>query len=319
MKVNFSMPILKRARLKPLFLGQKDRKGLVEIISYYIVLFGIGFLFLYPVLYMIINSFMSPEDVVDPAITWLPTSVYFGNFIKAFKTLNFKISFINSMLMSAVPALLQTVASALIGYGLARFSFPFKRLWMVLLLVTFIIPAQVTMIPRYIMFHNYRMINTPFTSFLPAAFGQGIKGAIFILIFFQFFSSYPKSLDEAAEIDGAGRFKIFYRIAVPMAKPAIVVSILFSFVWYWNETVQAGLFFGSAIKTLPMKLGSFADTYKNLFTSGSTSNLNMTVNALNESISLAGTFLSILPLLILYLVLQKQFVESVEKSGITGE
>lgn len=85
-------------------------------------------------------------------------------------------------------------------------------------------------IPRYILFSNYQIINTPLTQFLPAAFGQGIKGALFVLIFMQFFSSYPRALDEAAEIDGAGKVKLFCKIAVPMARPAIVVSLLFSLV-----------------------------------------------------------------------------------------
>jgi len=171
------------------------------------------------------------------------------------------------------------------------------------------------MIPRYVLFSKYKLINTPWASFLPAVFGQGVKGAIFILIFYQFFNSYPKSLDEAAQIDGARKLKVFLRIAIPMAKPAIVVSILFSFVWYWNETSQSGLFFGTVIKTLPMKLGSFAESYKSLYNAGTAD----TVNALNEAVSLAGTFLSVLPMIIMYLILQKQFVESIERTGITGE
>lgn len=310
--------MLSKHKVKKFLLGSKEKNGLAWLLTYYAILAGVGFLFIYPVLYMIVNSLMSPEDVVDPAISWLPTSAYFGNFAKAFKTLDFVNTFKTSLLMSLIPALLQTSSSAVIGYGLARFEFPIKKFWIVLIVATFIIPNQVTTIPRYIMFNNYNMINTPLPSILPPMLGQGLKNAIFILIFFQFFSSYPKSLDEAAEIDGAGRLKVFLRIAIPMAIPAIVVSMLFSFVWYWNETSQSGLFFGSVIKTLPMKLGSFADSYKQIYNSSKESGANP-FSAINEAISLAGTFLSILPLLIMYLVLQKQFVESVERSGITGE
>ena len=129
-----------------------------------------------------------------------------------------------------VPAVLTTISSAIAGYGLARFQFRFKSVWIVLLVFTFFIPSQVMTIPRYILFSNYQIINTPLTQFLPAAFGQGIKGALFVLIFMQFFSSYPRALDEAAEIDGAGKVKLFCKIAVPMARPAIVVSLLFSLV-----------------------------------------------------------------------------------------
>ncbi len=301
--------------VRKILLGSKEKKGIVNLIVYFAILGGIGFLFLYPVLYMIINSFKSPEDLVDPAINWIPTSLYFGNYVKAYATLDFMNTFKNSLLMSIIPAIIQTIATAVIGYGLARFEFPLKKLWFTLIVATFIIPAQVTLIPRYMMFSKYGMINTPWPNLLPAAVGQGLKSAIFILIFFQFFNSYPKSLDEAAELDGAGKFRVFSTIAVPMAKPAIVVSLLFSFVWYWNETSQSSLFFGSVIKTLPMKLGNFAAAYEQVYNPNDAD----VYSAINESISLTGTFLSILPLLILYFILQKQFVESVERSGITGE
>lgn len=302
-------------KLKKVVLGRNEQIGLTKLVASYFILVGIGFIYLYPILYMAITSFLSPDDLVDPAVTWIPTQIYFGNFIKAFNVLDFFRSFINSLYLSLGPAVLQTFSAAVIGYALGRFDFPLKKIWILLILATFIIPSQVTLVPRYMMFHSYKFINTPLPSFVPAIFGQGIKSTIFILIFYQFFRSYPKSFDEAAELDGAGKFKVFSKIALPMAGPAFVVSILFSFVWYWNETSQSGLFFGSAIRTLPMKLGSFAAQYKNIYVKAD----EHTLDTLNEAISMAGTFLSIVPLLILYIMLQKQFIEGVERSGITGE
>ncbi|MEG6612630.1 carbohydrate ABC transporter permease [Pseudoclostridium thermosuccinogenes] len=304
-----------KVSFKKVVLGRNDHMGLAKLAATYFILLGIGFIYLYPVIYMIITSFMSPDDLVDPAVTWIPTQIYFGNFIKAYNVLDFFRSFINSLYLSLGPAVLQTLSAAIIGYALARFDFPLKKIWLILIIATFIIPSQVTLVPRYMMFHSYKFINTPLPSFIPAIFGQGIKSTIFILIFYQFFRGYPKSFDEAAELDGAGKFRIFCKIALPMALPALVVSILFSFVWYWNETAQSGLYFGSAIRTLPMKLGSFADQYKRIYVKTDAH----TLNSLNEAISMAGTFLSIVPLLIMYIVLQRQFVEGVERSGITGE
>jgi len=301
--------------LKKFMLGRADHMGLARLTAYYFILVGIGFIYLYPVIYMIITSFMSPEDLVDPAVNWIPTQIYFGNFIKAYNVLDFFRSFINSLYLSLGPAILQTLSAAIVGYALGRFDFPLKRVWLILIIATFIIPSQVTLVPRYMMFHTYGFTNTPLPSIVPAIFGQGMKSTIFILIFYQFFRSYPKSFDEAAELDGAGKFRVFCKIALPMALPAIVVSILFSFVWYWNETAQSGLYFGSAIRTLPMKLSSFADQYKRIYVKTDAH----TLNSLNEAISMAGTFLSIVPLLIMYIVLQRQFVEGVERSGITGE
>lgn len=279
----------------------------------YIILIGIGFVFLYPILYMVVNSFKSVDDLVDPAIEWLPRGICLENFTKALKTLDFAKSFATSLLTAFVPALLQSFACAVTGYALARFSLPGKKFWMVLMVLAFITPSQVMLIPRYLMFNQYKMINTLMPQFLPALFGQGLKSSIFILVYFNFFSTYPKSLDESAYLEGAGRLTVFLRVALPLAVPAHVVSFLFSFVWYWNETSQSSLLFGSAIKTLPMKLGSFADSYRSLYAP------EVSFSSVNEAVSLAGTLLSVLPLLIFYLILQRQFVESIEKSGITGE
>jgi len=293
-------------------LWQKKSGVLLGVVRYGILI-GLGFVFLYPVLYMIVNSLKSVEDLVNPAVEWLPTSLCFDNFAKAFKTLNFIPSFTNSVLTSILPAIFQTLSCALAGYGLARFPVPGKKLWLCMIVATFIVPSQITLIPKYLMFSNYNMLNTILPQILPALLGQGLKSGIFILVFYNSFRSYPKALDEAAFLDGAGMLTVFFKVALPLAKPAIVVSILFSLVWYWNETAQSSLLFGTVIKTLPMKLGSFADSYANLYGGVGGS------NNINEAISLAGTFLSILPLLLLYIVLQKQFVESIEKAGITGE
>lgn len=309
-------------KVKQFFLGNKEKKGFIKGFFLYLVLIGLAFVFLYPILYMIVNAFFAPEDLIDPSVTWIPTKLYFGNFVQAYETLDFLRSFGTSVMMAVVPSLLQLVATSLAAFGLARFEFPLKKLWLVLIVATFMVPTMVMTIPRYTMFFNYHMTGTVLPFFIPAAFGQGIRSTIFILIFYSFFSSYPISFDEAAELDGAGKFKIYRKIALPAASGAIVLCLLFSFVWYWNETTDLNLF-SSNIKTLPKRLQEFSQKFSELYgnsggdaAEGGATNV---VNRMNESLSLAGTLLSILPTVILYLILQKQFVESVERSGITGE
>lgn len=308
-------------KVKQFFLGNKEKKGFIKGLLMYIVLIGLAFVFLYPILYMVVNSFFSPEDLVDPSVTWIPTRFYTGNFVQAWETLDFLGSFGTSVMMAVVPSLLQLVACSLAAFGLARFEFPLKKLWLVLIVATFMIPTMVMTIPRYTMFYQYKMTGTVLPFFIPAALGQGIRSTIFILIFYSFFSSYPISFDEAAELDGAGKFKIYRKIAMPAASGAIVLCMLFSFVWYWNETTDLNLF-SSNIKTLPKRLQEFSQRFSALYGDAANSapeGAANEVNRLNESLSLAGTLLSILPTVILYLVLQRQFVESVERSGITGE
>lgn len=301
--------------MKLRFSASKGTSLLKKTIMY-ALLISIGFVFLYPFLYMFVNSFMSPEDLVNPAVVWLPSKIYFENYAKAFVTLDFLQSFWNTLYISLLAAILQTAVAAVTGYGLARFNVKLKGVIMILILVTFVLPVETLLTPRYVMFSSYQMLDNPLPIWLSALTGQGLKAAVFILVFQQVYNGYPISLDEAAELDGAGKYKVFFKIALPISKPAIVLSMLFSFVWYWNETRQAGLFFGEKIKTLPMKLGSFAASYKSLYGAAGAGDAAMNIN---EAISLAGTLLSCLPILIMFIVLQRQFVESIEKSGITGE
>lgn len=309
-----------RYKVKQFFLGSKEHNGFVKTFLLYFILIALAFVYLYPILYMIVNSFFSPEDLVDPSVTWIPTRLFFGNFTQAFETLDFLRSFCTSFVMAIVPTLLQLISTSLVGFGLARFDFPLKKVWLVLVIAVFMIPTNVMTIPRYTLFDTLGMLETAFPSFLPALFGQGIKSTIFILVFYSFFSSYPLSFDEAAELDGAGKFKIFYKIALPAASGAVVLCALFSFVWYWNETTDLNLF-SPNIKTLPKRLQEFAQKFSELYgdVSDSKEGGASVISRMNESLKLAGTLLSILPTVILYLVLQKQFVESVERSGITGE
>lgn len=305
-----------KSKLRRILLGKKGEKGLLRSVLLYALLICIGFVFLYPFLYMFINSFMSPEDLMNPAVSWIPSSLYLENYRKAFQTLDFGRSFWNSLYISLISAILQTAVAAVTGYGLARFQVKAKGVIMILILATFVLPVETLLIPRYVMFNSYHLLGTPLPTWISALTGQGLRSAVFILVFQQIFNSYPVSLDEAAELDGAGKYKVFVRIAIPIAKPGIVLSMLFSFVWYWNETRQSGLFFGENIKTLPMKLGSFAASYAELYGSAGATDTAMSIN---EAVTLAGTMLSCLPVLIMFIILQRQFVESIEKSGITGE
>ena len=295
--------------------GRGDTGSRLGKLTAYFILTGMGFVFLYPLLYMLSVSFMDTTDLVDATVTWIPTHLSVESFIKAAKTLEFWDGLKDSLIMTVIPAGLQTFALALAGYGLARYHVPGKKFWMVLAVFIFLIPTQVTMIPRFLLFNTYQMIGTIWPIYLISALGQGVKSSVFLLIYYNFFNSYPKSLDEAAKIDGAGPVKVFFKIALPMAKPALVLTYLFSFIWIWNDTTQLPQYSTGAVTTLPMHLQQFVERFNKLYASVGVS----TGGSLNESIRLAGTLLTILPLIILYFVVQKQFVESIERTGLTGE
>lgn len=302
-------------KIKRCVLGVSGADGFIVKTLIYALLIGIGFVYLFPILHMAASSMMNLNDLLNSGVTWIATEFYLGNFERANLVLNFWSVLGQTLMIAILPAMLQPIVASFVGYGFARFEFRGKNLFLALLLTTFIIPSQVLVIPQYIFFNEIGLLDSIAAYLLPATLGQGLNSAIFVLIFYQTFRAVPDALEEAAQLDGVDYFKIFYKIAVPMASAAYIVSFLFSFVWYWNETQLAAIYFGNQWTTLPLQLQSFVAMFEQTFTLHSA---HGSAN-INEGIEMAGTLLYIIPLLIVYFVMQRWFVESVDRSGITGE
>lgn len=275
---------LNRQKVKNFLFGTNFSRGFLTQIVIYILLISIGFVYLYPIVYMISNSFKSLSDIVNPAVSWVPTSFYLGNFKRAYKVLNYFDIMFKSLPVTLVPAIIQTVVCSFIGYGFAKFEFKFKKLILVLVVLAFIIPAQVYMIPKYVLFYEMDLLNTPFAIILPTIFGQGLNSSIFILIFYQFFRMIPNSLNEATEIDGSGPYRTFFTIGIPLAVPAFIICFLFGFVWYWNETYLLGLF-ASDYPNLQIKLSYFVSEYTEMYKNDEMLKLNEACSACRNPIN----------------------------------
>lgn len=305
-------------RFKKFIFGSKEKEGAGKQTVVYILLISIGFVYLYPLLYMISRSFMTVSDLLDSSIQWLPTSAYIDNYKNAARAMDFWKTFGDSVLVAGIPTLINVVICAIVGYGFARYEFPGKKVLMGLLIFSFILPPQITMMPTYAFYTDIGIVNSLKAFVIPSILGQGLKSQIFILIFWQFFRQVPQALIEAAKIDGAGHFKSFARIAIPSAAPAILVVFLFSIVWYWNESYLTemyvqGLSSKSIWVNLVVQLKNFDTSFATMQATGDAA------VSLSESVRMAATALSILPLMLMYFVLQKQFVESIDRAGITGE
>ncbi|MCI8788023.1 MAG: carbohydrate ABC transporter permease [Lachnospiraceae bacterium] len=306
--------------VKRWIFGSKDTQGAGKLAVIYGLLICIGFVYLYPLLYMIAKSLMQRADLLDSSVNWIPSTLYVKNYVDAFTSMDFVRTLWQSVVVAGLPTLLNMVMCAVIGYGFARYEFPLKKVMLGILIFSFIIPPQITMMPNYLLYNDLHILDSIKAFLLPAFLGQGIKAQLYILIFFQFFRQIPQALIEAAKIDGCGHFKTFFKIAVPSATPAILVVFLFSLVWYWNESYLTQLYVCGVLgdsywNTLMVALKGFNDSYSQA--GGSVTGEAM--GSLNEGIKMAATMLSILPVLLLYFVLQKQFVESVDRTGITGE
>ena len=313
--------------MKAKLWGRSGQRGGLYKAIMYALLISIGFVYVYPILEMFITSLMTLPDLLDASVKWIPREITFENYIEAFDVMKVKETFLNTVIGALLPAVCQTVVCALTGYGLARYDFPFKKLIIALILLTFVVPPYVLMVPNYVMFSDYKMIGTLKTLVYPALLGQGTKSAIFILIFMQFFKQTPIALDEAARVDGASDARIFLGIAVPLAVPAFILCFIFSFVWYWNDTYFTALYLNGGniadttkVSTMLLELQNFDAMYQahvqNVAGWGSSV---MGESVANEAIRMAATVLTILPLLILYFCLQKYFVEGIDRAGITGE
>lgn len=308
-----------REKIHRFMFGTKDREGFLKQFTVYALLICIGFIYTYPILHMVSSSLMTLDDLLDSSIKWLPSSLNFSNYAQAAKSMDFWNALWQSIVIAGVPTICNLVSCSVTGFALARYDFKGKKIVMGIIILSFVLPSQITMIPTYVLYSNLGILNTIWAFILPALFAQGFKAPIFILIFWQFFRQIPKALIEASRIDGAGHFRSFFKIALPSAKPAFITVALFSFVWYWNESYLTelyvhGVYGKSDWTTLVVQLDNFAANYSTYATTATNAATN-----LNESINMSGTLLSILPLMILYFVLQRHFVESIDRTGITGE
>lgn len=307
-----------KEKLHRFIFGSREKTGVGKQVVVYGLLICIGFVYLYPMLYMFSTSFMNRDDLLDTSVKWIPSTLYMQNYIDAANSMNFLITLAKGILIAGLPTLCNVMMCMCIGYGFARYDFKGKKIMMGILIFSYILPSQVTMIPTYVLYNNTGILGTLWAFVLPALFGNGLNAPIFILIFYQFFKQIPKVLMEAAAIDGAGHFRAFFKIAIPSAVPAIITVVLFSFVWYWNESYLTemyvqGLSTKSIWTNLVIQLKNFDTAFETKATVGGTA------TSLNESVRMAATSLSILPLLLMYFVLQRYFVESIDRAGITGE
>ncbi len=333
MKLRSLPQLLEKWRLSIKEYHRTHRQKASVIISQivvYVFLITIAYVFLYPILRMLTISFMSTDDLVNPEVVWIPSQFTFNNYKVAWIVLNGKVSLLNSIKYSFLLAFFQTIVSALTGFAFARYEFKGKKFLYTVLLLSFIIPVPILLITQYNMFNDfYRSINwtgigkglnTYQSQLIMAFFGQGVNSAILIMIFVNFFKLIPNDLYEAGKIDGANPIQLFWHITIRLSLSTIVVVFLFSYVWNWNESYVTNMLVGDGVELFTNQLGKF-DSLFGTRTNASSSTRPDDGGGLQlvESFKMAATVVSILPLLLIYFVGQKSFVQGIEKTGITGE
>ena len=204
---------ISKTKMQKLLVGNGEREGLLMRIVTYVLLIAISFVFLYPIFKMLSRSLMGPYDSANPLVDWVPTALYTSNYVKAYQVLGGFKTILTSIGVMLLIAVVETMSSAVIAYGFAKFEFRGRMILFVLMLSTFLIPSQVTFLPNYVMFNKYEMLQSIFPILLPSIFGQGIRQALFILIFYQFYRMSSACRIPFRKIEGSGVGTIEWSIA----------------------------------------------------------------------------------------------------------
>ena len=314
-KINFSINTSKAGKEKV----KHKAPQIVLKVFLYILLFDLVYTFLYPFLYMLVTSIKSPDDILDITVNWLPNSIHIKNYSLSWEILNYLSSFFNSFIVTFLATVGHVFSCAYVGYGFARFKFRGKGFAFTLLLLSIIIPIQTIIIPRYLMWGSIGLSTSRVPLWLPTFFGYGLQGGLFIFIFRQFFLSLPKSLEEAASIDGCGPLGTFFRIAFPSSRSSLMVVLVLSIVWHWNDYYEPSIYIiNQEDYLLPMMLPDLYRLMSGAVDLSADAGSGI-ANIFTEGVAMAATTLTVLPIFIVYMFLQKKFVQGVEKSGITGE
>ncbi|MDF2959946.1 MAG: sugar transporter permease [Paenibacillus sp.] len=264
-----------------------------------LLLFGLCILCLFPFYWMLKSSLMDNLELFQFPPKLYPDTFQWVNFVEVFEAVPFPLYFKNTM-MIILPVIAGTlITSTLCGYGFARLNFPLKNMWFVLVMSSLMLPPAVTLIPKYIVWSELGAINTFYPLVVPAWFGGG---AFNIFLVRQFFMGISKELDESATIDGAGHFRIFYHIMLPLIIPVMVVITFFTFIHEWNDFFQPLLYLNNDAKfTLALGLITLRGEYESQW-----------------NLIMAGAAIMTIPAVIIFFFGQRYFVEGISMSGIKG-
>jgi len=269
----------------------------------HLFIIALGLLMIYPVLWMVISSF-KPNNMIfsDPGL--IPKVVTLENYVtgwKGYAGVSFGRFFINSLGMCAVAIIGNLIACTMAAYAFGRLKFVGRSFWFAVMMITLMLPGQVTIVPRYILFNTFGWVGT----YLPIVVPKFLAtDAFFVFLLVQFIRSLPKELDEAAIIDGCGQVGVFTRIIVPLAVPALVTIALFTFLWTWDDFMNHLLYLTNPpIFSVSRALRTFVGD------AGAVSNWGG---------ALAMSTLSMVPSFILFFTLQKYFVQGISTTGIKG-
>ena len=286
--------------MKQSSLGMK-RTRQVKTIIYHAFMLSFGFVMIYPLIWMVVSSFKPNSDIFATATSLIPRGFTFEHYFdgwKGFANYNFGTFFKNSCVIAILSAIGSVLSAVVVGFGFARVRFKGRSLWFGLMMITMMLPSQVLMIPQFLLFNDLHMVGTQLPLILPHFFG----GAFNIFMVMQFIRGIPKDMDEAARIDGCTWYGILFRVHLPMIKPCMATIAVLTFMSSWQDFMGPLLYLSSPTQyTVAYALKLFNDSAGN-----------------DYGATFAMSTLSLIPILALFFLFQKQLVEGISTQGVKG-
>lgn len=277
----------------------KSRRRLKTFLFHFFSI-TIGFVMIYPVLWLVASSFKQPNKIFTDILSLIPKPFITSNYaegMRGFGGIPFTVFFQNTFFIVILSTIGQVASSALVAYGFARIRFRFKKIMFACVIITMMLPMQVLAIPQYILFNMFGWIDTYYPLIVPAFFGH----SFFIFLIYQFIQGITHDLDEAAYIDGCSKSGVFFRVILPLIVPSLVTSAIFAFYWKWDDFFSPLLYLQTPRKyPVAYALKMFADP-------GAVSNWGA---------MFAMSTLSLLPVCILFFSFQKYLVEGISTTGM---
>ena len=296
---------------------------LMEIFRY-LFLLAVGYVVVFQLAYMVSYAFRPNAEMTDPSVVWIPKTFTLENFKNAYNLLDFGASLLNTVSVQVISGLIEIISCSFVAYGLSRTRFRGIGIIFAMVMVMILLPPQMTAVPMYLNYAHFdvlgvlkfvgdiigkelrpNLLDSGFVFWLPSVFGVGLRSGLFIFIYRQFFKGLPRELEEAASLDGASALGTFIRVVLPSSSVVILTVTIFSVVWHWNDYYLSVLFFN---ENYPL-----AVRLQQLGTSAI--GLGMYID---RGLTMAACLIFILPVLIMYTILQRKFIQSIDRVGIVG-
>ncbi len=289
-----------------------------------VILIGISYIILGPLISMLSSSFFTPADLKNPVVVLFPIEGTLGNYTQVIHTMQYPKTLLSTVIYVSALTFIQVIMCSMAGYGFARFNFPFKKLLFACVVLTIVLPADTLMLPWYMEFRDFdvlgilhlirgsgvNLLTSPIPIYIMTTLCCGLRSGLFVYIFNQFFRGLPKEIEEAALMDGAGAFRTYFGIMLVNAMPAVLTVSIFSLVWQYNDTFYAQLFGVPTNLLMSRRIATVQETIGN--------SLNILDTAVTQLYLYAAVILMLVPVVIMYCVMQRRFVEGVERSGLVG-